>query len=69
MRANKAKNTGPELALRRLLREQGLTGYKPNWKSVNSQTDEDLRQELADLQKAAAEHAKEADDEAFAGYY
>lgn len=32
MRANRAKNTGPEIEFRRLLRQRGLTGYKTNWR-------------------------------------
>lgn len=39
MRANKAKDTGPELALRRLLRARGLTGYKTTWKHVPGRPD------------------------------
>lgn len=39
MRANKAKDTGPELALRRLLRAHGLTGYKTTWKHVPGRPD------------------------------
>ena len=39
MRANKAKNTGPELALRKVLREHGLSGYKTTWKHVPGRPD------------------------------
>jgi len=31
MKANRAKNTGPEIVLRRSLYEAGLTGYRLNW--------------------------------------
>lgn len=39
MRANKAKDTSPELALRRLLRQEGLSGYKTAWKHVPGRPD------------------------------
>ncbi len=39
MKANKAKNTRPELALRRLLRVQGLSGYKTSWRHVPGRPD------------------------------
>lgn len=39
MRANKAKDTGPELELRRLLRARGLTGYKTSWKYAPGRPD------------------------------
>ena len=32
MRANKRRDTGPEIALRRALREAGLSGYRLQWK-------------------------------------
>lgn len=32
MRANRRKNTGPEITLRRALREAGLSGYRLQWK-------------------------------------
>jgi DNA mismatch endonuclease (patch repair protein) len=31
MRANKGKDTGPELEVRRLLREAGFAGYRLHW--------------------------------------
>jgi DNA mismatch endonuclease, patch repair protein len=31
MRANRHKDTGPELLVRRLLREAGVTGYRLHW--------------------------------------
>ena len=31
MRANRSRNTGPEMLLRRMLRERGLTGYRLHW--------------------------------------
>ena len=34
MRANRARDTGPELDLRRALREAGLGGYRLNWKAL-----------------------------------
>lgn len=39
MKANRAKDTGPEIALRWVLREQGLTGYKTFWKHVPGRPD------------------------------
>jgi DNA mismatch endonuclease (patch repair protein) len=39
MRANKSKNTGPEVMLRRLLRKRGLTGYKTNWEKAPGRPD------------------------------
>lgn len=39
MRANKAKDTGPELELRRLLRAHGLSGYKTAWKHAPGRPD------------------------------
>lgn len=32
MRANRSKNTGPEVELRRLLRSRGITGYRVHWR-------------------------------------
>ena len=32
MRANKAKNTGPEIMFRKLLTENGIRGYRLHWK-------------------------------------
>ncbi len=32
MQANKRKDTGPEMLVRRCLREAGLTGYRLDWK-------------------------------------
>lgn len=39
MRANKAKNTRPELELRRLLREAGYPGYRLHWKKAPGHPD------------------------------
>ena len=39
MSANKARNTKPELALRKALREKGLKGYRLNWKKVPGRPD------------------------------
>ena len=39
MRANRAKDTGPELRLRRALREAGLGGYRLNWKKAPGRPD------------------------------
>jgi DNA mismatch endonuclease (patch repair protein) len=39
MRANRARNTGPELRLRRALREAGLNGYRLNWKKAPGRPD------------------------------
>lgn len=39
MRANKAKDTKPELALRKALRESGYRGYRLNWKKVPGRPD------------------------------
>ncbi len=39
MRANKGKGTGPELILRRALREAGLGGYRLNWKKAPGRPD------------------------------
>ena len=39
MRANRARDTGPELRLRRALREAGLSGYRVNWKNAPGRPD------------------------------
>ncbi len=39
MRANKPKDTGPELALRRALRKRGLTGYRTGPKGIPGRPD------------------------------
>ena len=39
MRANRARDTGPELRLRRALREAGLGGYRLNWKKAPGRPD------------------------------
>lgn len=39
MKANKGKDTGPEQAVRRLLREMGYPGYRLNWKKVPGRPD------------------------------
>lgn len=39
MKGNKGKDTGPELLLRRKLREAGLTGYKLNWNKIPGRPD------------------------------
>lgn len=39
MKGNRAKDTGPELALRRILRENGLGGYKTVWKHAPGRPD------------------------------
>lgn len=39
MQANRAKNTKPELTLRRLLREAGYTGYRLHWKQAPGRPD------------------------------
>lgn len=39
MRANKAKNTMPELAMRKLLLSEGIRGYKLNWKKALGRPD------------------------------
>lgn len=39
MKANRAKDTGPELALRQVLRARGLGGYKTVWKYVPGRPD------------------------------
>ena len=39
MKANKGKGTGPELALRKGLREAGYGGYRLNWKKAAGRPD------------------------------
>ena len=39
MSANKAKNTKPEITLRRALWSEGLKGYRVNWKNVPGRPD------------------------------
>ena len=39
MRANRARDTGPELRLRRALRAAGLSGYRLNWKKAPGRPD------------------------------
>jgi DNA mismatch endonuclease, patch repair protein len=39
MRANPGKNTGPELTLRRLLREAGFSGYRLHWAVASARPD------------------------------
>lgn len=39
MKANKGKNTGPELSLRRGLRDAGFGGYRLNWKKAPGRPD------------------------------
>ena len=39
MSANKAKNTKPEMALRKALWSNGIKGYRLNWKSVPGRPD------------------------------
>ncbi len=39
MQANKSKNTGPELLVRRRLREAGLAGYRIHWKKAPGSPD------------------------------
>ena len=39
MRANRARDTGPERLLRRALREAGLGGYRLNWKRAPGRPD------------------------------
>ncbi|MBN2096569.1 very short patch repair endonuclease [Candidatus Peregrinibacteria bacterium] len=39
MRANKARDTKPELALRRLLLDNGMGGYRLNWKKAPGRPD------------------------------
>ena len=39
MRSNRARDTGPELLLRRALRQAGIRGYRTNWKRVPGRPD------------------------------
>ena len=39
MRSNKGKDTGPELTLRKALRDAGFGGYRLNWKKVPGRPD------------------------------
>ena len=39
MKANRGKNTSPELTLRRLLREAGYPGYRLHWNKVPGHPD------------------------------
>jgi len=39
MKGNKAKNTGPELALRKALWGQGIRGYRLNWHKIPGRPD------------------------------
>ena len=39
MSANRGKNTGPELILRKTLREIGLSGYRLHWKKAAGRPD------------------------------
>ncbi|MFL5718090.1 MAG: very short patch repair endonuclease, partial [Chloroflexota bacterium] len=39
MRANRARDTGPELALRRALRAAHLSGYRVNWRKAPGRPD------------------------------
>ena len=39
MRANGARNTGPELRLRRALRDAGFGGYRLNWRKAPGRPD------------------------------
>lgn len=39
MQANRSKNTGPELTLRRLLRDAGYPGYRLHWKKAPGHPD------------------------------
>lgn len=39
MSANKGKGTGPELMLRRALRDKGYTGYRLNWSKAPGSPD------------------------------
>ena len=39
MRANKGKGTGPELTVRRILRDLGYPGYRLNWKNAPGHPD------------------------------
>src|SRR6478672_8049326 len=39
MRANRARNTAPEIRLRKALREAGLGGYRVNWRKAPGRPD------------------------------
>jgi DNA mismatch endonuclease (patch repair protein) len=39
MQSNRSRDTGPELALRRLLRDAGYPGYRLHWKAVPGHPD------------------------------
>lgn len=39
MRANKAKNTTPEITFRRLLSSEGIKGYRLNWRNTPGRPD------------------------------
>ncbi len=39
MQANRGKDTGPELKLRKLLREAGYSGYRLHWKKAPGRPD------------------------------
>ena len=39
MSANRGKNTGPELTLKKALREAGLSGYRLHWKKAPGRPD------------------------------
>src|SRR2546428_11318483 len=39
MRSNRARNTGPELQIRRALRKAGIKGYRTNWNQVPGRPD------------------------------
>ncbi len=39
MRSNKGRDTGPELTVRRMLREMGYPGYRTNWKKAPGRPD------------------------------
>lgn len=39
MKGNRGKNTGPELEMRRLLREAGYPGYRLHWKKAPGRPD------------------------------
>lgn len=39
MKSNKCKDTGPEIAARRMLREIGYPGYRLNWKKAPGRPD------------------------------
>ena len=39
MKANKGKDTGPEIIVRQILRESGFPGYRLNWKKAPGRPD------------------------------